>query len=160
MNPEVVFRRAKAEDLPAIVDLWEVMQLHHTPFDPLYYPLKPREAYLEAIRPHLLKMIEEPDTQFLIAQADGRTIAYLIARMGQKPPIFQEIKTMIIQEVVVVPEYRRQGIMRRLYHEVEAEARRRGVGIVELMVDTADPAEAAYARLGFSQRHVKLIKHL
>ena len=160
MKAEVSFRQATAADLPAIVDLWEVMQLHHTPYDPLYYPLKPRQAYLEAIRPHLLKMIEEPGTQFLIAETKGRAVAYLIARMGQKPPVFQEIKTMTIQEVAVLPEYRRQGIMRRLYDEVEAEARRRGVAIVELMVDVDNPAQAAYARLGFSRRHVKMVKHL
>ena len=65
-----------------------------------------------------------------------------------------------IQSVYVLPEYRKQGVFRKLFQYVESLARTRGdVCGLRLYVDHANRyAQATYEALGMKQSHYRMME--
>jgi GNAT superfamily N-acetyltransferase len=64
-----------------------------------------------------------------------------------------------IQSVYVLPEYRKNGVFRKLYQYIESLARTRGdVCGLRLYVDTSNkPAQQTYETIGLKHSHYKMM---
>lgn len=95
----------------------------------------------------LAQLISELDRFILLAQLEGRPAGYLSAiRLG---------RAFGIEEVAVMPEYRRAGIGRELV--AESLRLEQSAAAILTVSETNRPARALYKSLGFSQSGRRLI---
>jgi GNAT superfamily N-acetyltransferase len=151
MNPEwhsygvtVEIRRAKAEDVPAIVDLIANDQLgsgRESPGDP---------RYLTAFE----DIDADPNQLLAVMVRDGQVVGTLqvtitpgLARLG--------MKRATIEAVRVRGDQRGEGLGQRFIVWAIDVARKRGCGLVQLTTDASrGDAHRFYERLGFTPSHV------
>jgi GNAT superfamily N-acetyltransferase len=99
----------------------------------------------------------------LLAESDGRTIGYLslcfaISGNFVRP---ERRRHGYIQDIVVQPELRGQGIAQLLLREAERITRAEGLATLSLgMLAGNDTAERAYKRFGFTPHSVTMVKEL
>lgn len=84
----------------------------------------------------------------LLARWDGRPAGYaLVVRI---PKADERLGFLFVDELYVLPGYRRRGIGRALLGEIQALARRLGLAGVRLLVRPGNrPARRLYRRAGF-----------
>jgi len=88
-----------------------------------------------------------------IAEADGEAVGLVLARIGLVPEQMSEV--CLIQVLGVDPNYKGQGIARKLIQAVIEEAQTRRVRTVYVMVDQQDDQlKALFDHIGFSQGHL------
>ncbi len=147
---ELLFRRARRDDLPRIVAMLADDALGKTR-EVLSDPVDP--AYVAAF-----DAIDSDPNQFLAVatRKDGRVIGTLqltflthLARRGAK--------RAQIEAVRVASTERGGGVGEKMFRWAIAEARARGCAMVQLTTDKRRPdAHAFYARLGFTPSHLGL----
>jgi GNAT superfamily N-acetyltransferase len=144
--PNLSFRAATREDLPAIVRMLADDGLgrgREQPVDPL-----PRD-YGDAFD----RMAAQPGNYYLLAEINGAaagclqlTIIHGLSRTG--------MSRALIEGVRVAASHRGQGVGEALYREAIDRARTAGCGLVQLTTDKARPdALRFYERLGFAASH-------
>lgn len=82
---------------------------------------------------------------------------YLIAWEGEEPLahayISESGESLLVGDLWVLPERRRQGLATALMDDIERRARARGLGKVELTCDAEnEPALRLYRKIGYTQR--------
>jgi ribosomal protein S18 acetylase RimI-like enzyme len=96
----------------------------------------------------IAQLFAEEGRRVLVAESSGRPIGYLSAlRLG---------RTLGIEEVAVLPEFRRKGIARALLVHALAEAE----GAVLSVSESNVPGRALYRALGFRQTARRLVLEL
>ena len=87
------------------------------------------------------------------AEADGRVIGLVFARVGYVPEQISEV--CLIQVLGVDPDYKGRGIARSLIQAVAEGARAKRVKTVYVMVDKEDAQlRALFEHMGFFQGHL------
>src|SRR5439155_19390694 len=104
---------------------------------------RPRRAAFDRHYPLLLGA---DHVELLVAELDGRIVGYAIA--FKLLTLFANGEVVELQELMVDPEYRNQGIGRRLVEEIVERAR--AGGAIEVTVPTRRAADY-YLRLGFAE---------
>jgi len=143
----VIVRRARSEDLPAIVDMLSDDMLGKTREDP-GRPLN--EAYLRAF-----DAIEtDPNNDLLIGEVDGTVMAMM--QFTVLPSIsFTGRPRAQIESVRVAEEMRGRGYGRQLFEWGIAEAKRRDCHLVQLATNAQrTDAKRFYEDLGFVPSHI------
>ena len=132
---------------------------------------------LDDFRQMMTSLVEREDSQYsyrntLVAMADhevvGIAVSYDGARLHELRQAFIQAAKLCIgkdhsgmddetqagelylDSLAVLPEYRRQGIAKRLLHATKDKANKMSLPCVGLLVDKGNPAgEALYASVGF-----------
>ncbi|MGQ7793986.1 GNAT family N-acetyltransferase [Faunimonas sp. B44] len=140
------FRRAAAEDLPAIVAMLADDALGATREDPRL-PLDRR--YLDGFA-----AIEADPNQCLVVAADGEEIVGTL-QLSFVPGLSRlGMWRGQIESVRIHPSRRGAGLGRAMFEWAIGECRRRGCGLVQLTTDKARPdARRFYESLGFVASH-------
>jgi ribosomal protein S18 acetylase RimI-like enzyme len=91
-----------------------------------------------------------PPVRYFMAYQDGRAVGFFSAwegidRVGQ------------VEDLFVLPEYRRRGIATALIHHCVADARARGAGAVIIVADPKDTPKNIYAAMGW--RPLAALRH-
>lgn len=144
--PDMSFRTASRDDLPAIVRMLADDGLgkgREQPVDPL-----PR-TYGDAFD----RMAAQPGNVYLLAEIDGAvagclqlTVIHGLSRSG--------MSRAQIEGVRVAGSHRGRGIGEALFREAIDRARAAGCGLVQLTTDKARPdALRFYEKLGFAASH-------
>ena len=134
----MTIRSATPEDVDLLMTLVERLE---SELPPLPYPEDPAEFE----RGKVERMVSEGVA--LIAEEDGRTVGYALARYGDHGPT-----TVYVTDVWVDSGARRQGLGRELLRRVSSAAAERSVTHVVLDVDAKNRgAIAFYERLGFEE---------
>lgn len=130
-----------------------------------------RRLYPETFKPHA----EEEVEAFVAKQLQDTTWHCLIARHGdqeagyvlfylrdyQENPFRRAYRGVHIDQISVLPAFKRKGIGKALMAEVEAFARREGVSQLELTYwERNDEARTFYEELGFEPRILFVTKPL
>ncbi len=90
----------------------------------------------------LHRVLESPGCRSLGAEAGGRLVGHVVWAV--------EGRVCHLMDLAVLPEWRRQGVGRRLVEEVLEDARRSGAPFVFLEVRPSNPgALAFYREIGF-----------
>lgn len=136
MNITIRIRELRAEDYKALIALWEQAGL----------PYKPRGRDSQD---EIERQLQKPTAIYLVAETDGLLIGSVLGTHdGRKG---------WINRLAVHPDYRQQGIARRLVEEVERRLNEMGIEIVcALIEDWNDASMKAFERLGY-QRHSNIL---
>lgn len=137
----VEVRPAKPEELPALLEFEQGIIVAERPFDKTL--LAGHFNYYD-----LAKMIEDEETEVVVAVLDGKLVGGGHARIMEGKPFVQFKKYAFLGFMYVVPEMRGKGINELIIAALVKWAKNRGLDEVRLHVysDNA-PAIAAYERL-------------
>lgn len=108
----------------------------------------PKDAYLSNL--------SSPDVLQLGAFDGEKLVGVLRATLWEESIMVKNLKTVCLDDIYVLPEYRRRGIAAKLFHETERWARQRGAVRLDLHTwDFNQGAIALYRAMGMTvQRYV------
>jgi ribosomal protein S18 acetylase RimI-like enzyme len=146
-------------DAPALAALNQVVQeLHHQWSDREYLPPDPVAA-----ERFFLAKVDDPQALVLVALRSGHPVGLLYGQEMHRPanPFTSEVDVLYVEQVVVLPERRRSGVGRALFHAAERAATARGLDSVRLETSSQNvAARHFFERLGYAAYSVRLKKDL
>ena len=148
----MLIRDLVAEDYPAFRELYTKLDEYHVemrPEDHIHRDAYPEDAFL-----HNLTYPE--GMQLGAFDADGKTLGFVEATLWTKCGMREDLKSVCLDNIYVLPEYRRRGIAAQLFDAVESWSRQRGAVRLELHTwDFNKGAMAMYTAMGMTpQRYV------
>ena len=160
MTSEVTIRPATPDDLPAIGRLGAMLVREHHGFDPKRFiaPMTNLEqGYATFIGNHLAAR----DTIVLVADIGGKAAGYVYATVEGFDFMALRGPAGAIQDIVVDPAQREQGIGMKLLVAVNAALAAKGMPRVVL--STAEQNESAqrlFARAGFRRTMIEMTREI
>ncbi len=148
----MLIRNLVAEDYPAFRELYAKLDEYHVemrPEDHIHRDAFPEDAFLHNL--------DYPDGMQMGAfDADGKMLGFVEATLWNECGMREDLKRVCLDNIYVLPEYRRMGIAAKLFNEVEAWSRERGAVRLELHTwDFNKGAMAMYTAMGMTpQRYV------
>lgn len=152
----ITTRKATAEDVEAIADLWVEFIDFHKDFDWFFARAKDgRERFTEYVQEN----IDNPNWLILIALDDGEYVGYCMSAVMAFPPVFQTKYYGFIQDLAVTESHRRRGIGSRLLEETLRWFRIHGVSRIEVQVAATNPlSQSFWRRHGFTDYITRLAR--
>ena len=93
--------------------------------------------------------------QYWVAEENGIIVASLLTTYEWSD--WRNTNVWWFQSVYVLPEFRRTGIFRSMYHYIKDEADKEGIGGLRLYVETNNSkAQQAYEALGMTSLHYRM----
>jgi GNAT superfamily N-acetyltransferase len=139
----ILIRKAIPDDAQAIIEFqvnmaWETEK---TALD--------RETVTKGVN----AVFSDPDKgEYYVTQTEGRVVASLLITYEWSD--WRNCNVWWFQSVYVVPEYRRQGIFRKMYKFIKEKAEELGVAGLRLYVETGNvQAMKTYEALGMTGEH-------
>jgi GNAT superfamily N-acetyltransferase len=139
----ITIRKAKPEDARAIIYFqinmaWETEEMKLVP-----------EAVTEGVK----AVFDDPSRgQYYVAENEGYVIASLLITYEWSD--WRNCNVWWFQSVYVAPEFRRQGVFRKMYNYVRQLAEEQDIAGLRLYVETKNSgAQKTYEALGMSSEH-------
>lgn len=149
----MIIRRAKNEDMAAILALMEQLIDEHRDVDPYY---KEFSEYRE-LPEYIEETIRDRDKLLLVAEENGKVIAYFIGAVEEAPYYSAERKIGVVADTCVDKKHRRGGILKKLFKEALPWFNSKKINYIELSVDARNSAAvAAWRKLGFGDYKLRL----
>ncbi len=93
--------------------------------------------------------------QYFVAESAGNVVASLLITFEWSD--WRNCNVWWFQSVYVIPEFRRQGIFRKMYEFIRLEAEKQGAGGLRLYVESNNTrAMKTYEAMGMSSEHYSL----
>jgi ribosomal protein S18 acetylase RimI-like enzyme len=144
---KVTVRRARPEDLDALLDLWQEMMDYHARLDRRFVPAAEGKR---VFRPTIEAWMADELWRVLVAVADGQVVGYTIGRIADNAPVFEMQQYGYVTDICVAADWRRAGVGRRLFTALRTWFRRHGLTVVQLNVAAVNPVSQAFWRaMGF-----------
>jgi ribosomal protein S18 acetylase RimI-like enzyme len=140
---EITYRAATVDDAAVLATLrWHMEAERHDDALPL-------EEYTAAYEAGTRAELARGTHRAWLAEADGRPAACVLLIWWVLPPNFEnpDRKRGFVSSVYTLPEYRRQGIARRLMEMLVEHARKEG--LQRLILWSSDLGRPLYESLGF-----------
>lgn len=150
---QVMIRALQKDDYPFIdLCMQELHALHANERPDLYAPLE--HPYSEQ---DFLSIVENKKhlTVAVVDEANSM-IGFGIATLKEKSGMIPNLKTAYIDDIFVRQEYRRKGLAKKIFAELECRAKEHGASRIDLMVWAFnEPALKLYQALGMKpQRYI------
>lgn len=126
MDP-IAIRPACWEDAEALEALWWRLLEEQAALDPTFAPA---EDARRRWRNDFMLWVRDRMYRLLVADRSGELVGFISAHQWSPPPIYRQELEVYIDELYVLPDYRRQGIGAQLVAAVRAWAQE--VGAVRL----------------------------
>lgn len=149
-----VVRRAGQADIQRLAELIGHVHALHVAARPGVF--KPLEG--DAAERWFAETLSKPSSRIWLAERGAAALGYVFAFAREVPEsIFcYARRSYELDQIVVAPGARQQGVARRLVEAVRAAAREDGVTDVELVTWAFNhPASSAFQRLGFAPKTVR-----
>ena len=187
MSTTITISRATAEDMPALVDLFMMVEAEHEAYSTLRWKTKPgiREGYLKWMPRHLTSetmllavardpaakappqiplAVFHPDTSDCPAEFSGfapnptNVVGAIMVGIMDEIPIYAYTHYAYIHDLAVALDYRRRGLATRLLNYACEWSASKGMPHLRLMVAAGNPeARAAFDRAGFKPTYNEMI---
>jgi RimJ/RimL family protein N-acetyltransferase len=146
-----------AADLPVLEPAWNALQAHHSEISPELGPGTPPRATAEAWRIRRSKYehwLRDPDTFFVIAEADDETAGYAFVTVGMPYASWVTGDRLAeLETLSVLPGQRSAGIGAALLEAVWQRLAELGVDDMQITTTVTNVnAQHFYERHGFTQR--------
>jgi ribosomal protein S18 acetylase RimI-like enzyme len=145
----VTVREATEDDVPRILELWKEFMDFHAERDPWYTRgARGHECFAEFVR----KNMAAEDALVLVADAGAAAgpIGYAMARVGERPAVFDDRRTAEVLDLAVTAPHRRKGAGERLLKAVLGWFRGRGLARIDVgAVVTNEAATSFWRKMGF-----------
>lgn len=146
-------RKLTEFDYTAMLELYRKLEEFHVQARPDYF-VRREDVYP---REHFLANIANPICLELGAfEPDGRMVGFVEATVWNESGMVKDVKTVCLDNIYVLPEYRRRGIAAKLFAEVEGWAKAQGAIRLDLHTwDFNRDAIALYRAMGMQpQKYV------
>jgi ribosomal protein S18 acetylase RimI-like enzyme len=158
---QIHLRLAGEKDVPQLVPLLLRLKRLNEEFDPL---LKVRADAEERAREVLKADLHNPKSALLVAEgvgeAAGKVVGLVRATVRERPFYVPEAEG-VIQDIYLLPLYRRHGVGEYLLRETVRHLKERGAGLVTAEFPTQNEiASRFYAKRGFrpiTALHAKML---
>lgn len=153
------FRPATAADVPGVLPMVERIGALHESWDAARYGKLPN--FSERYRRWMTAQAENPTSMFLVAEREGKLVAFLIATTENEIPIYRLDRYGFIHDLWVEELYRNEGVARQLV--MLAVERFKQIGVKQVRLDTAAGNEAArklFAGCGFRVGTISMLTEL
>jgi ribosomal protein S18 acetylase RimI-like enzyme len=149
-------REATAEDINAMVELWqEFMDFHRSRDNHFSRTPDGHERWTEFATKNMAK----DDWLVIVAEVDGTVAGYCMATILDNPPVIPTRQYGYIQEVAVASGNRRSGIATALFKHAEQWLLSKGMTRIELDVSATNEVSTAFWRhIGFGDYIERLAK--
>lgn len=147
-------RKLIESDYDMVIELYEELDEMHALARPDYFvhrdrdKIYPKDAYVHNLA--------YPGSLELGAFDGGQLVGVVRATLWEESGMVKDVKTVCLDNIYVLPAYRRRGIAARLFAEVEDWAKEQGAIRLELHTwDFNEGAIAMYEAMGMTpQRYV------
>ena len=140
-------RRAGADDLAGLVELWIEVTAHHAALDPLF-TLRPNSR--PVIERLIRSQLRDSDAAIFVVDSLDSLAGFCCVRVDRAPPILEETRRAEITDLGVRVALRRRGFGRALAAAALDWTAERGVDRVEVRVASRNAEGQAFWReLGF-----------
>lgn len=148
---------AEPADLPALMRLMRYLADEHALLDPFFVP---SDEWHDSIRRMFLERFGVRDHCLLLARDGGEPVGMVTAVLRRAPAFVVE-RRAVIENLVVAPAHRRQGVGRALVEAVADWCRRRGTQGMELAVAEGNQAGRAFwSALGYRPVILRLYRRI
>lgn len=157
---DIVIRRARPSDLPALGRLGALLMRQHHAFDGDRF-MPPGDDPEGGYSWFLGSQLREGDAAILVAERGSEIAGYVYAAI--EPRSWKELRDQagFIHDVVVDERFRRSGVATALVEAVAAWFGSRQVPrIVLWTAERNEPAHRLFARLGFRRTMVEMTREL
>jgi GNAT superfamily N-acetyltransferase len=128
-----MLRRADADDLSELVDLWMEMMRGHEAFDPRVVLTSSAPSDYQS---YLAMHIRAPRSLVILTEEEGRIIGFCCAYVCQNLPMFTPAEFGFISDLAVTPDWQKRGIGSRMLEYVKDWLRRQDITCMQLQVYT------------------------
>ena len=143
----ITIRDAREDDLDGVIDLWEQLADHHEMLSD-QFALAPDSK--RKWSKYLRERFEEISTKLIVAEEDGKIVAFMLCLLEPNYPILKERKIGVISDVYVRQERRRKGLAKKMLDVAVAWFKKNKVRTVRLNVAAENlEARAAWRLIGF-----------
>ena len=148
MTGEVIIRKAVAEDVPSILELWKELMDFHKELDRIFSrSATGHEAFADFITGH----ISSESSCVLVAEAGTDIAGYCLAIIEKYPPVLEMHEYGLIQDIAVTGKCRHSGIGKRLLKEARIWFSKKGVHRIEARVSKSNRlATDFWTKMGFA----------
>lgn len=141
----ILIRKAELADLPILLEFEQQLIMAERPLDPTFTPDKFSYYDLE-------NMIQDDQTEVLVADMDGRVVASGHVRIRQGEAYNQFDRYAFFGFMYSDPAYRGRGLNKLIMDELIRWSHARGLKEIRLQVyDDNAPAVRAYEKVGFKK---------
>lgn len=143
----MIYRRANSADIPQMLPLWRYLIDIHAPLERMFETTEGAEDKFAAF---IGSLLGKENYLVAVAEEEGKLAGYVVAHVSQTPEVFVLRRRMYVQDMVVDPEYRRQGVARKLMDLVLDFAKNRQVEKIDLLVAVQnEDANKFWQKMGF-----------
>ncbi len=124
-------------------------------------PHRYRPTQLDEVEQRFAGLLADPQVHIRIAEVEGAPAGYVVTHEVRQPAhAFSPPRSfLLVDQLAVVPEYRRHGVGRALMDASEQVARDHGLPRIELSVRSHNEgAQAFYASVGYSPVQIRLAR--
>jgi ribosomal protein S18 acetylase RimI-like enzyme len=140
-------KRGTIEDIPQILPLWRKLSDTHCEMEPMFKLVENAEEKFAA---YLSLIFTKENFAIFVAESDSKIIGYLIANVSTTPEVYVIRRRLYIQDMMVSPDYRRQGIAGKLVNVVVAFAKEQQIEKMDLLVAVKnEEANKFWKAMGF-----------
>lgn len=160
ISPDIVIRRARETDLPALGRLGALLIRTHHAFDRDRF-MSPAGDPEAGYAWFLGTQLHDADVAILVAERGSDIAGYVYAAV--EPRSWKELRDEagFVHDVVVDERFRRAGVATALVEAVAAWfGSRRVPRIVLWTAERNDPAQRLFARLGFRKTMIEMTREL
>lgn len=154
----ITIRKAATKDITAIAELRFKQGWYHARLD-VFFTLVPgaKEKHRNIIKSCLRSLRQ----CLIVAEARDQIVGFALGTLKPRPP-FSKVKIIgFIDDVYILPAYRRQGIAGQLLNEMQIWFRKRGIRYVELTVHVQNViGQSVWKKYGFSECVIKMRKKI
>ena len=156
----IVVRAAAAADLPAIGRLGALLVRVHHEFDPRrFIAASPRTE--QGYASFLGSQLDKKDVIVLVAEGNGEVLGYAYASVEGYDYMSLRGPAGVLNDIVVDPAHRGQGIGRKLLDAAMAALELRGAPRVVLSTaERNEPAQRLFAKAGFRRTMIEMTREL
>jgi RimJ/RimL family protein N-acetyltransferase len=153
----VLHRTRDPADIDTLEPVWNALQEHHVGISPDFGPDTPPRSLAEAWRIRRGKYehwLDDPDTFFVIAELDGKPVAYACVTVGPPYAAWDSGERLAeLETLSVLPESRGSGVGAALIEAVWERLAQLGVDSMQIVTaETNARAQRFYERHGFAHR--------
>ena len=147
MNEKFKIRQATGADVSALSELWKEFMDFHKERDPHFSRATTgHENFAKFVAEH----IQNDMSCVLVAEEKNEIIGYCMASIAKYPPVFEPTKYGTVFDLAVTEKYRRKGIGKRMFEEIERWFSERKIRRIELRVATSNEVSIAFwHKMGF-----------
>lgn len=148
---ECTFREATKSDEAAVRTLWRALMDEHASLDERFVVSEDAQDRWANDFPIWI----DDGTHFLaVAEVNKEIIGFVHARQWMDMPIFVQIPEIFLDEIYIIPRYRKKGVGKKLYQTVESWSQEKGAAYIRLTTLSTNPeSNAFWEAMGASPLH-------